>query len=194
MARPWLFLDLDGVVSPLPPRDIADDEQKFAIPAGHMTWPGALYRMHVNERLPDWAAQLDSVYDVVWATSWQTDVLKCVAEPLGLPVWPVLTWPLGATVSRRMGRGRVAAKTQVILEHLQADPRPFAWADDHLSRQTPPQPIRELGLEYLLIRPRRLTGLTAQHLDQLLRFADQLAGSASAAKRRAVKAGEGGER
>jgi hypothetical protein len=45
--------------------------------------------------------------------------------------------------------------------------------------------VRDLGLEHLLIRPRRLTGLTAQHIDQLLRFADQPTGSASAQKRRA---------
>jgi hypothetical protein len=127
VSRPWLFLDLDGVVSPLPPRGVAEDEQKFAIPAGHMTWPGALYEMHVDERLPAWARQLDHAYDVVWATSWQTDVLKCVAQPLGLPEWPVLTWPLGAPVPRRMGRGRVRFKTQSIAKHLHASPRPFAW-------------------------------------------------------------------
>lgn len=132
MACPWLFLDLDGVVSPLSPRD-GTDEQRFEIPSGQMTWPGALYLMHVDERLPDWAARLDRAFDVVWATSWQTDVLKCVAGPLGLPVWPVLTWPVSASVSRRAGgRGRVRFKTAVIAKHLRADPRPFAWADDDL--------------------------------------------------------------
>jgi hypothetical protein len=172
MARPWLFLDLDGVVSPLPPRDVEDHELKFIIPAGHMTWPGALYRMHVDERLPEWAVRLDAVYDVVWATSWQTDVIKCVAGPLGLPVWPVLTWPLGGSVSRRDGgRGRVRFKTVVIAEYLRHDPRPFAWADDHLYRSIPPRAILKLGLEHLLIRPRRLTGLTPQHIEQLLIFA-----------------------
>lgn len=64
MACPWLFLDLDGVISPLPPRD-GPDEQRFAIPSGQMTWPGALYRMHVDQRLPAWAAQLDAAYEVV---------------------------------------------------------------------------------------------------------------------------------
>lgn len=111
---------------------------------------------------------------VVWATSWQTDVLKCVAGPLGLPAWPVLTWPLGAPVSRHAGgRGRVRFKTQAITEHLQADPRPFAWADDNLHRRTAPRPVLDLGLEHLLICPDRLTGLTAQHIDELLRFAAQ---------------------
>jgi hypothetical protein len=167
-------MDLDGVVSPLPPRDVEDPEEKFRISAGHMTWPGALYRMHVDKRLPTWAVQLDAVYDVVWATSWQTDVLKCVAWPLDLPEWPVLTWPLSGPVAHRFGQGRVRFKAQSIHAHLQADPRPFAWADDHLARRTPPRPIHELGLSYLLIRPRPLTGLIPEHVEQLLTFADQL--------------------
>jgi hypothetical protein len=171
VARPWLFLDLDGVVSPLPTRDVEDPEEKFRIPAGHVSWPGALYRMHVDERLPAWATQLDTVYDVVWATSWQSDVRKWVAEPLGLPEWPALTWPLAGPVAHRFGRSRVRFKAQAIHARLHAEPRPFAWADDHLSRRVPPRPIRELGLAHLLIRPQPLTGLTSEHVAQLLAFA-----------------------
>ena len=65
VARPWLFMDLDGVVSPLPPRDGTHDE-RFAIPPGQMTWPRALYQMHVDERLPEWAARLDAAYEGRW--------------------------------------------------------------------------------------------------------------------------------
>jgi hypothetical protein len=69
---------------------------------------------------------------------------------------------LGAPVSRRAGgRGRVRFKTKAIAEHLRGDPRPFAWADDDLHRHAPPGPVFDLGLEHLLICPRRLTGLTA---------------------------------
>lgn len=39
MPRPWLFLDLDGVLSPVPPQGADPDE----IPSGHMTWDGAIY-------------------------------------------------------------------------------------------------------------------------------------------------------
>lgn len=162
MARPWLFLDLDGVVSPLPPRE---GEQRFAIPARQVTWPGALYEMHVDERLPAWAAQLDGVYDVIWATSWQTEVLACVAEPLGLPAWPVLAIPLVS------GRGRIRHKATAVAAHLRSDPRAYAWADDHLFRRSPPPPVRDLELAHLLIRPRPPTGLTQGHIDQLLGFA-----------------------
>ncbi|MBV9336648.1 MAG: hypothetical protein JO243_12220 [Solirubrobacterales bacterium] len=122
---------------------------------------------------PAGRSSLDSLYEVVWATSCQTSVLEYVAQPLGLPAWPVLSWP-PAPVSRRAGgRGWVVHKAAAIAEHLRADPRPFAWADDDLYRLTPPRPILQLGLQHLLIRPHRLAGLTAQHVDELLQFAAQ---------------------
>jgi len=154
-----------------------------------MTWPGALYRMHVDERLPAWARQLDHAYDVVWATSWQTQVLKCVAEPLGLPAWLVLT---KLTPARSRGP-TTTCTTQPLRARCvtSASSTAIAWV---LNRTRPRPPARRETVapngHVLLIRPRRLTGLTAQHIDQLLRFVDQLTGSASAEKRRASKAGE----
>ena len=72
-TRPWLFLDLDGVVSPLLPRDVDDIEEKFRIPAGHTSWPGALYRMHVDERLPAWT--------VLLGTGWRPRERSSVGRP-----------------------------------------------------------------------------------------------------------------
>ena len=139
MARPRLLLDIDGVVSPVPPRGADRDE----IPDGHMTWAEAIcYPMYVDRRLPGWAEALDAAFDVVWATAWQDTVLKAVAEPLDLPAWPVLTWPYDLRPTRRPGgRGRLRQKTAVIAEHLRRDPRPFGWADDYHARRTPPRPI-----------------------------------------------------
>lgn len=169
MPRPWLFLDLDGVVSPVPPRGADRDE----IPLGYMTWDGAIYQpMYVDQHLPAWAQSLDAAFDVVWATSWQRTVLGAVAEPLGLPAWPVLTWPLTLEPTRRQGgRGRLRQKTAVIVEHLRRDPRPFAWADDFHARRCPPPPVRDLQLDCLIIRPAVRIGLTAAHVDDLLAFA-----------------------
>jgi hypothetical protein len=63
--KPWLFMDLDGVVSPAPPKGAKARISRNGPPAGYRSWPGALYDMYVDDRLVDWAAQLDRVYDVV---------------------------------------------------------------------------------------------------------------------------------
>jgi hypothetical protein len=70
------------------------------------------------------------------------------------------------------GAGRLSAKTKAIREHLASDPRPFAWCDDYLDRRSLPAPPRPLQLPHLLVSPRTRSGLTPEHIEQLLEFAD----------------------
>ena len=112
------------------------------------------------------------MFDVVWVTWWQRNVIGAVAEPLGLPVWPVLTWDVDFRATRREGgRGALRQKAAAVAAHLRNDPRPFAWADDYHARRTPPPPVRDLRLAYVLIRPNPRVGLTLEHVRDLLQFA-----------------------
>lgn len=167
--RPWLFMDLDGVVSPVPPQGAKARIARNGPPTGYRTWPGALYDMYVDERLLDWAEQLDRVYDVVWASSWDSTLLPVVAAPLGLDHWPVLPIPL--TADSAFGAGPLSHKTKAIAGHLANDPRPFAWCDDYLDRRSLPVPLRSPRLPHLLISPSTRKGLTPEHVEQLLEFA-----------------------
>jgi hypothetical protein len=174
--RPWLFLDLDGVVSPVPPQHRKEHIRKNGPPAGYVTWPDAVYDMYVDERLTDWARQLDEVYDVVWCSSWGVTLLPAVAEPLGLDHWPAL--PVAHQTERTetvssINRG-VGDKAKAIAIHLEQDPRPFAWCDDYLDRRSLPEPVRSLRLAYLLVRPNARKGLTPEHIRKLLEFAHDL--------------------
>jgi hypothetical protein len=168
--KPWLFMDLDGVVSPVPPQSAKARISRNGPPAGYRSWPGALYDMYVDERFLDWAAQLDRVYDVVWSSSWEDTLLPVVAQPLGLDHWPVLSSP--RTNDSEFGTGRLSAKTEAIGEHLASDPRPFASCDDYLDRRSLPATLRPLQLPHLLVSPRTRSGLTPEHIEQLLEFAD----------------------
>lgn len=168
-AKPWLFMDLDGVVSPVPPQNAKARIDRKGPPAGYRTWRGALYDMYVDERLTEWAAQLDRVYDVIWSSSWGDTLLPVVAAPLGLDHWPVLPIPL--TEDPEFGTGRLSHKTQAIAKHLTADPRPFAWCDDYLDRRSLPIALRPLRLPHLLVSPRTRKGLTLEHVEALLEFA-----------------------
>ncbi len=164
--RPWLFMDLDGVVSPVPPQSAKARIARNGPPTGYRTWPGALYDMYVDERLLDWAEQLDRVYDVVWASSWDSTLLPVVAAPLGLDHWPVLPIPLTADAS--FGSGPLSHKTKAIAGHLANDPRPFAWCDDYLDRRSLPVQLRSPRLPHLLISPSTRKGLTPEHVEELL--------------------------
>lgn len=171
--KPWLFLDLDGVVSPVPPQSAKARISRSGPPAGYRTWPGAIYDMYVDERLADWARQLDDLYDVVWSSTWGETLLPVVATPLGLDHWPVL--PIALTDGSDAGAGALGQKVKAIARHLALDPRAFAWCDDYLTRKSLPLPLRPLGLPYLLVSPAARKGLTPEHVERLLNFARQQA-------------------
>jgi hypothetical protein len=167
VSRPWLFLDCDGVVCPLPHPDAAVRELR-AVPAGYRSWPDAFWGVYVHELLCGWAIELDATYSVIWTTDWEHNVQGLVAKPAGLPTWPVLE------LHRRAApRGRVAHKASAIAALLAEDPRPFAWVDDHLP-STPPMQLPSLDLEHLLLRPNPQRGLTRQLVEKLLSFAAAL--------------------
>lgn len=167
-------MDLDGVVSPVPSQARKARVRATGPPKGFRTWPGAIYDMYVDERLLDWAVQLDRAFDVVWSSAWGETLLPVVATPLGLDHWPVLSIPLASDDSQQDTSGPLGLKAQAIADHLAQDPRPFAWCDDFLTRDShPPSTLRTLGLPYLFIRPGSRTGLRPEHIEKLLEFANQ---------------------
>lgn len=158
MPKPWLFLDVDGVVSP-----ILDHNRR--IPTQLTTWPTAPWGLHVDRRLPEWAADLDERFEVRWCTSWGDMAPQEIGRPLGLPEWAVLE--LNA---ERDGRSRVKHKAAAIGQLLDVDPRPFAWADDHLPDHLPPG-LGRREIDHLLVRPVLRIGLTKRHLGRLVTWA-----------------------
>lgn len=99
MLKPWLFMDLDGVVSPVPPQSRKTRIRRNGPPDGSRTWPSAIYDMYVDERLTHWASELDRVYDVVWA-SWWGEMLS-----------PVVACLLDFATGRSLEFSRIRAQT-----------------------------------------------------------------------------------
>jgi hypothetical protein len=168
--RPWLFLDVDGVVSPIPPPDQRGHRNRI-VPAGYRTWPKAMWDVYVHEDLAVWGRELDSTFEVIWTTDWQEHAAPGIGDPAGLPTWPHL--PLSHQNLRGM-RSRVAHKAVAIMDLLERDPRPFGWIDDHLFHGGPKR-VQEIELPTLLLRPNKYTGITREHVDALLTFAARAA-------------------
>jgi len=131
MARPLLYLDVDGPLNPY----AAQLERR---PEGYTThrmkpegWLAPRYRVKplrvwLNPQHGRALLELADRYELVWATTWGREANTYIAPVLGLPDLPVVDWPtmLGS------GPDGTFWKTRHLVAH--ADGRPFAWADDEL--------------------------------------------------------------
>lgn len=178
--KPWLFLDVDGVVSPIPP----DDHKGNPVPPpGYWTYEGAPWRMYFPDGLVAWLWDLDRSFDVRWLTSWEDGILK-VAQRIGAPTWDWL--PLGPWTARG---SRVSRKAAPIVGLISHDLRPLAWVDDHhRAVGWVPERLADVagGLPTLILKPRTNVGLTSRHCDMLRAFALDPAATVTAIARGAV--------
>ena len=147
--KPWLFLDCDGVVSPLPPRD-HEERERVGVPPGYFTCTGAFWVPYFHEHIRDWIGELDHAFDIIWSSSWEEEMLwALVGTPLGFSRWPSIE------ARSFTARTRADNKAKAVRAHLDRHPRRFAWVDDDLRPGRPSKAIAELPLAHLLFSPNR---------------------------------------
>ncbi len=150
---PVLFLDVDGVLSPV--RDSAPPGYEVSLIDGaRVIWSP----MH-----GEWLASLLERFDIVWATTWESDANRTIGPALGLPELPVVAFG-----PHRSGD---TWKLAAIAEF--AGERPCAWADDRLFADAD-QWAANRSAATLLVRPMPSIGLAKEHFMKLVDFAEGL--------------------
>lgn len=150
---PVVFLDVDGVLSPVAPGSSAWDDWELV--------DDSPFHLVLSRRMAERIRDLDA--EVVWLTTWEHDANAVVAE--------VLAWDPNDVVVRR-DTGTEWWKLVAIAERIEADPRPFVWVDDELERRKREVErwLRGLDVPALAISPRPEVGLTAAELEQIEEF------------------------
>jgi Swiss Army Knife RNA repair-like protein len=156
--RPLLLLDVDGVLNPLAVQ-----------PPGHV--PAGFGEHHLDGLRvllsPDhgaWLTELAGEFDLVWATSWEHDADRLIAELIGLPRGlPVITFDSVQT-------GWLTKLPDVVAF---VGDRPLAWVDDKLDADVHAWAETRVA-PTLLVEPDHAVGLAPAHIAMLRTFAEHL--------------------
>ena len=158
--RPILFVDVDGVISLF-------GFERHAQPPGDFLMVDGIVHFIGSSCAPR-LARLADRYELVWATGWEEKANEYLVRALELETdLPVLTFD---------GRARFGPahwKLGAIEEH--ARDRPAAWIDDNIDDEC--RTWAELRrAPTLLVETEPATGIDDEHVELLLRWADEVAG------------------
>lgn len=171
MSKPLLLLDIDGVLNAFAARR-PDARYRRAEAEGYQLV------LHVDH--PQWIAQLEAVFAIVWATMWQ-DKAHSFGRVAGFgTAWDYLDFD--AHVADKAGRLRQMTGVRVggykwpaVLD-VAAQGQPFVWIDDDLEdwQLSWAESRARSGSATLFLRPDSWIGMTREHVDAMLDFAATL--------------------
>lgn len=153
VKKAYLLLDIDGVLSPF----------GAGPPPGFTRQSIGEYEVIWSKQHQQWLAQLSLIFELVWATTWEHTANESMSPVLGLPELPVIEFNRGSGDTWKLPS----------VQEFVAD-QPMAWIDDDLYIDAFTW-AREREAPTLLIRPGSSVGMTADHFEQLLAFADGIA-------------------
>lgn len=156
--RPVLFLDVDGVIS------LFGFQRSGPPPGTFHSIDGILHC--IGSEAAARLARLDTAFELVWATGWEEKANEYLVHILELPHdLPVLTFDGRAVF------GSSHWKLEAIDDYARG--RAAAWIDDNLDERAEKW-AHKRHAPTLLVRTESALGITDEHVDQLLRWADEV--------------------
>lgn len=150
-----VFLDVDGVLSPLPPVRLHPDLRPLTGGRGFIA--DMLHNPHLTRALADLHAR--DVIAITWLTTWEHEANRDLA--------PLLRWPPLPTITRPQTLASARGWKADAIETHAPKSGPYVWVDDDISPTVRDHYRRLHGARALLLAPDRGTGITRAHLTAL---------------------------
>jgi hypothetical protein len=167
--KPYLFLDVDGVIS------LFGFREGYGLAAGDASIdgcpPGRLHSIngvihYISSGCAGHLSRLGERYEMIWATGWEETANEHLPHLLGLPGdLPHLTF------EGRVAAGAAPGKIDAISDY--ARDRPLAWIDDNIDDSCHAW-ARERPAPTLIIETVRHEGMRDEHVELLLSWAERL--------------------
>jgi hypothetical protein len=151
MIRPYLLIDVDGVLNPFGSGVRPDGFSRHEL-MGYEVW--------LSRRHGMWLNQLATWFDLVWATTWEHDAPRLIA--------PILELPTDLSVIE-FGQGAADETWKLHDVERFVGNRPLAWIDDDLWGDAFAW-ADQRNAPTLLIRTSSSVGLTEQDVRRLEGF------------------------
>ncbi|MDJ1138474.1 HAD domain-containing protein [Streptomyces iconiensis] len=163
MRKPYLLLDIDGVLIPFPSADgtIPPSHTRHSVTPAGRSAPVDVWLDPAHGRMLN-ALVAEEIVDIHWCTSWRADASVLIGALLGLPCFPHLELPHpDITTSHPNG---YLWKRDYVAEWLGA--APAIWIDDDFTDLDHDWAGRreQHGVPTLLVQPGPYRGLEADHL------------------------------
>ena len=162
---PKLLLDVDGVLSPFSPINSIEEINNPQTPEGFWT-PSEFPWISVSDKNIERIKRLSESFELIWCTGWldrANDVISPLHHLPDLPVVPVDYCASGCHW-----------KINAIEEFVGSEP--FAFIDDEITRDAIEWAKKRTdeGSPTLFVRTNPVIGMTDEHVERLLSWADSL--------------------
>ena len=164
-GKPFLLLDVDGVVNPF-----AQSNSQLRKGKQFREYKLLGFKVWLNPWHGEELLKLTDVFDLVWATTWEHEANSLIGPRLGLPELPVIEFT--KLMPDQPPEPGLHWKTAVITAYALAHRRAFAWVDDEVSVQDGMHFMKWCEDPFLALKIDPVTGLTAEHFTKLREWAE----------------------